>query len=58
MVKNAFEPRLFIYSFVCNQSMIDTLAAGRDCLFILPESLKEQVFIKQEAADVYIDKGY
>lgn len=58
MVKNAFEPHLFIYSFVCNQFMIDTLVASRDCLFILPESLKEQVFIKQEAAGVYIDKGY
>lgn len=58
MVKNAFEPHLFIYSFVCNQSMIDILVAGRDCLFILPESLKEQVFIRQEAADVPIDMDY
>lgn len=48
----------FCYSFVCNQELLDKLLQNRQCLLIIPESLKEKVTFSSKIENVYIDKGY
>ncbi len=48
----------FCYSFVCDQDLLDKLLQDRQCLLIIPESLKEKVTFSSEIENLYIDKGY
>lgn len=53
-----FDEYLFIYSFVCNQALLDQLLTNRHCQLIIPESLLERVTINHSEVNVHIDTGY
>lgn len=55
MIQRAFDEYLFLYSFVCDQSLFDQLIANRKCLVIIPASLSEEITVDPDAVDVYID---
>lgn len=57
-IETSFYSWHFCYSFVCNQELLDKLLQNRQCLLIIPESLKEKVVFNSELDNVYIDKGY
>lgn len=48
----------FIYSFVCEQDMIEKIVSGRKCTLILPETLVDKINLNQLMCDIYIDKGF
>ncbi len=47
-----------IYSFVCDQNLLDQLLVNRDCELIIPESLREKISVDLSNVKVYIDMGY
>ena len=56
-IQTAFDDYQFIYSFVCNQSLFDTLTNNGHCKIIIPESLLGKVSVDPSIMDVYIDMG-
>lgn len=48
----------FIYSFVCNQSMLEEVLCGKNYTLILPETLSKIIDTKKLKGDIYIDKGF
>jgi hypothetical protein len=57
-IRTAFDDYHYIYSFVCNQSLFDTLIAGRKCLLIVPESLSKIISFESSIENMTIDYGY
>lgn len=57
-IKWMFDEHRYIYSFVCNQTLLDRLIINRKCQLIIPESLREVVSVDECLVDVYTDKGY
>ncbi len=55
MIQRVFDEYLFLYSFVCGQSLFDQLIANRKCLVIIPASLSEEITFDPGIVDVYID---
>ena len=58
MIEMMYEGRGFIYSFVCNQALLEKLVSGRKCLLIIPASLVDQISLDSIDAYSYIDEGY
>lgn len=54
-VQTVFDDYQYIYSFVCNQSLIEKLVARKQCVVIVPQSLFSKVSIDSKKAEVYID---
>ena len=54
-IQTVFEGYRYVYSFVCDQAMLDELTANRRCLLIIPESLADKIAVDTDAANVYID---
>lgn len=48
----------FIYSFVCNQSMLEEILRNKDFTLIIPETLSNMINIKNIKGDIYVDKGF
>ena len=57
-VEACFEEYIYVYSFVCNQEMLDKLLANRNCQIIIPETLLKQISINLHQINVHIDTGY
>lgn len=57
-IEELFDEHYFIYSFVCNQALLDELLINRDCQLIIPKSLLEHVPIDYRRADIHIDTEY
>lgn len=57
-IGNVFDDYRYIYSFVCNQLLLDTLIANRKCLVIVPESLSKVISFEANNENVYIDIGH
>jgi len=57
-IRTVFDSYNYIYSFACNQSLLDALIANRKCLLILPESLAKLVSFDNSIVNVYIDQGH
>lgn len=57
-IGNVFDDYRYIYSFVCNQLLLDTLIANRKCLVIVPESLSKVISFESNNENVYIDIGH
>lgn len=58
MVKYLFSGYKFIYSFVCNQSLLESVISNRESLIIIPKAYANEVYIdtnKYTKAVVYID---
>lgn len=61
IIKNwLFEPWRYIYSFVCDEELLNKVLAGRSCLLVIPESLREKVHLSDDIiadgkVEVYID---
>lgn len=55
-IRTLFGGHHYIYSFVCNQSLLDMLIADRKCMVIIPEALLEEIRIDPSVAEVYIDR--
>lgn len=53
-----FDDYRYIYGFVCDQFLLDTLTADRKCLLIVPESLSNAISFESSIENVYIDLGY
>lgn len=45
----------YIYSFVCDQELLDSVLHDRDCRIIIPKSLIGKVSINNPKASIYID---
>lgn len=58
MVEECFNEQQYIYSFVCNQELLQKLLANKTCLLIIPESLMKMVSVDLNSKNVYIDKCY
>lgn len=54
-IQTVFDDYRFVYSFVCNQSLLDELIANRKCSLIIPESLFERISVDSSIVNVYID---
>lgn len=57
-IQVVFDDYRYIYSFVCNQTLLDELIANRNCLLVVPESLFGIISINKSTVNVYVDKGY
>lgn len=57
-IEASFDEWSYIYSFVCNQALLDQLLIKGNYQLIIPESLLERVSINQNTASVYVDAGY
>lgn len=55
-IQTVFNDSRYIYSFVCDQSLLDELTAERSCLLIIPKTLSEKVSINRGSnVTVHID---
>lgn len=54
-IRNSFDDTRFIYSFACNQSLLNRILENRKCSMIIPQSLLEEISINTSVVDVYID---
>ena len=57
-IQTVFEGHRFVYSFVYDRPLLDTLLKGKNYSLIIPESLLEKVPITLNPAHTYIDIGY
>ena len=57
-IRNVFDGYRYIYSFVCNQFLLDTLIANRKCFVIVPESLSKVISFESNNENMYIDIGH
>lgn len=57
-IQTVFDDHRYIYSFVCNQSLLDELIANRECLLIIPESLFNVISFDPSIMNVHIDTGH
>lgn len=48
----------FIYSFVCNQSMLEEVLNNRNFTLIIPETLLPMIDIIKLNGEIYIDEGF
>ena len=48
----------FIYSFVCNQSVLEEVLSDKNYTLIIPESLLHKIDIQKIKGEIYIDKGF
>lgn len=48
----------FIYSFVCNQSMLEEVLSDKNFTLIIPETLLHMIDTKKLRGEIYIDKGF
>ena len=58
IIQTTFNDYRYIYSFVFNQFLLDSLICNRDCILILPQSLVEKITVDLNYTNtiVYIDK--
>ena len=54
-IRTVFDDHRYIYSFVCNQSLLDVLVAQKNCVLIVPESLSKVIAFDLSVENVYID---
>lgn len=54
-IRNSFDDARFIYSFACDQSLLNRILENRKCSMIIPQSLLEEISINTRVVDVYID---
>jgi hypothetical protein len=54
-IRNSFDDTRFIYSFACDQSLLNRILENRKCSMIIPQSLLEEISINTSVVDVYID---
>ena len=57
-VEAYFDERLYVYSFVGNQKLLDKLLTNRNCQIIIPATLLNQISIGLHQINVHIDTGY
>lgn len=57
-IRTLFGGYRYIYDFVGNQFLLDTLLSQKKCLLIIPESLTKEIAVVQNAENVYIDPGH
>lgn len=57
-IQTVFNDYQFIYSFVCNQLMLEKMLISRKCLLVVPESLVEKVSFDLHNTNFFIDMGY
>ena len=57
-VEECFNENFYVYSFVCNQEILDKLLSNRNCQIIIPESIGNQISIDLQSVKVHIDTGY
>lgn len=48
----------FVYSFVCNQSILEEVLLDKDFTLIIPETLASIISTKNLRGEIYIDKGF
>lgn len=48
----------FIYSFVCNQSVLEKVLYDKNFTLIIPETLLDKINIQRIKGEIYIDKGF
>jgi len=54
-IQAVFDDFRYVYSFVCNQDILNQLFVSRKCSLIIPKSLKELISFDSNIVDVYID---
>ena len=57
-IKTVFDDHRYIYSFVCDQFLLDALIDSRKCFLIVPESLSKVIAFESSVENVYIDSGH
>lgn len=57
-IKTIFDDYRYIYSFVCNQFLVDFLLDSKKCFLIVPESLAKVITFESSVENVYIDPGH
>ena len=57
-IECTFEVNQFVYSFVCDQVMLNEWIYSEKCKLIIPESLIDKIRVHTSKIDVYVDKGY
>ncbi len=54
-IQMVFDECDFIYSFVCNQSLLDTLVNNRKCILVIPGSLSDKFHVDSNTVNIHID---
>jgi len=57
-IRAVFDDYRYIYSFVCDQFLLDALIDSKKCLLIVPESLSKVIAFESSVENVYIDSGH
>ncbi len=57
-IRTVFDDYRYIYSFVCNQSLLTDLIDNRKYSLIVPESLSMEISFESGIENMYIDLGY
>ena len=57
-IRTVFDDHRYIYSFVCDQFLIDALIDSKKCFLIVPESLSKVIAFESSVENVYIDPGH
>ena len=54
-IQKSFDDYKFIYSFVCNQQILDQVMYSRSCSVVIPKTLLEELAVDSRLHYVYID---
>lgn len=57
-IDGLFEEYQYIYSFVCNETLLDEIVRNRKAELLIPKSLVDKVSINAQMGTVYIDPKY
>lgn len=57
-IRTVFDDYRYIYSFVCDQFLVDALLDSKKCFLIVPESLSKVIAFESSVENVYIDPGH
>lgn len=57
-IRTVFDDYRYIYSFVCDQFLVDALLDSKKCFLIVPESLSKLIAFESSVENVYIDPGH
>lgn len=54
-IKSAFEEYRYIYSFVCNETLLNEIIQNRECNLLIPKSLFEKISWENGNIKIFVD---
>lgn len=54
-IKNAFEEYKYIYSFVCNDVLLNELLKDRNVNLLVPKSMIDKISLGKQVSEIFVD---